>query len=124
MLVRDYDEAIAWYRDKLGFAVIEDTPLGPGKRWVLVAPDAAAETRLLLARAATPEQAARIGGQTGGRVALFLETDDFGRDYTAMCAAGISFRERPRAEKYGRVVVFSDLYGNLWDLIEKRSGPA
>ena len=123
-MVRDYDEAIAWYRDKLGFVVIEDTPLGAGKRWVLVAPDAAAETRLLLARAATPEQTARIGVQTGGRVALFLETDDFARDYTAMCAAGISFRESPRREKYGMVVVFTDLYGNLWDLVEKRAGPA
>jgi catechol 2,3-dioxygenase-like lactoylglutathione lyase family enzyme len=110
LLVRDYDEAIAWYRDRLGFVLIEDTPLEPGKRWVLMATDAAAETRLLLARAATPEQETRLGSQTGGRVALFLETDDFARDFAAMTAKGVTFRRPPR----------EDLYGMLWDLIEPR----
>jgi SAM-dependent methyltransferase len=98
--------------------VIEDTPLGDGKRWVLVAADAAAPTRLLLARAATPDQIARIGDQTGWRVAFFLETDDFRRDFAAMTAKGVRFRRPPRAELYGTVAVFEDLYGNLWDLIE------
>ena len=98
--------------------LIEDTELGGGKRWVLVAADTAAPTRLLLARAATPEQSARIGDQTGGRVGLFLETDDFHRDYAAMNAAGVRFRRAPVEEEYGVVAVFEDLYGNLWDLIE------
>ena len=118
LLVRDYDEAIAWYTGKLGFALIEDSDLGGGKRWVLVAADAAAPTRLLLARAATPEQAARIGDQTGGRVGLFLETDDFQRDYAAMTAQGVHFHRAPVKAAYGIVAVFEDLYGNLWDLIE------
>ncbi|HMB57100.1 MAG TPA: VOC family protein [Arenimonas sp.] len=118
LVVRDYDEAIAWYRDVLGFDLIEDSARGPGKRWVLVAPKGAPETSLLLARAATPEQTARIGDQTGGRVMLFLQTDDFQRDYAAMHARGVAFRETPREESYGTVAVFSDLYGNLWDLLQ------
>jgi catechol 2,3-dioxygenase-like lactoylglutathione lyase family enzyme len=117
-VVRDYDEAIAWYTRNLGFTLIEDTDLGGGKRWVLVATDIAAPTRLLLARAATPEQVARIGDQTGGRVGLFLETDDFQRDFAAMTTAGVRFRRAPKVEEYGIVAVFEDLYGNLWDLIE------
>ena len=118
LVVRDYDEAIAWFTGILGFVLVEDTPLEPGKRWVLVAADPVSGPRLLLARAATPEQAARIGDQTGGRVALFLETDDLGRDVAAMQAAGVRFRRLPKQEEYGIVAVFEDLYGNLWDLIE------
>ena len=117
-MVRDYDEAIAWFTGKLGFVLVEDTPLEEGKRWVLVAADAASGPRLLLARAATPEQAARVGDQTGGRVALFLETDDLAGDFKAMTAAGVRFRRMPKQEAYGIVAVFEDLYGNLWDLIE------
>jgi len=117
VLVRDYDEAKTYYRDKLGFAVVEDTPLGNGKRWVLVAP-ARGGTALLLARASTPEQQAQIGHQTGGRVFLFLETDDFRRDHRAFAARGVQFVEAPREEPYGTVAVFEDLYGNRWDLIQ------
>ena len=117
LLVRDYDEAMAWYTTVLGFALVADQPMGEGKRWVVVAPPGA-ETRLLLARAATVDQAARIGDQTGGRVFLFLETDDFDRDFRTMTERGVKFRELPRHEEYGTVAVFEDLYGNLWDLIE------
>jgi catechol 2,3-dioxygenase-like lactoylglutathione lyase family enzyme len=120
-LVRDYDEAIAWFRDALGFELVEDTPLGGGKRWVLVAPGEGA-TPLLLAQAATAEQRARIGDQTGGRVAFFLHTDDFARAHARMTAAGVVFREEPRHEPYGTVAVFEDLCGNLWDLIEPNAG--
>ncbi len=119
LLVRDYDAAIAFYCGKLGFSLIADTPLGGGKRWVLVAPSAGA-TRLLLARADGPAQLARVGDQTGGRVGFFLETDDFARDHKAFLARGVSFREAPRHEPYGIVAVFEDLYGNKWDLIEPR----
>ena len=118
-LVRDYDEAIAWFRDALGFALVEDTPLGGGKRWVLVSPGDRG-TPLLLAEASTDEQQARIGDQTGGRVGFFLHTDDFARDHTRMRAAGVRFNEEPRHEAYGTVAVFEDLYGNLWDLIEPK----
>ena len=118
LLVRDYDEAIAFYTGTLGFTLVEDSDLGAGKRWVLVAPPGARETRLLLARAATPAQAARVGDQTGGRVFLFLHTDDFWRDYRALQARGVTFIEEPRRESYGTVVVFEDLYGNKWDLLE------
>jgi catechol 2,3-dioxygenase-like lactoylglutathione lyase family enzyme len=117
LVVGDYDEALTFYVDKLGFRLIEDTPLGPGKRWVLVAPPGG-ETRLLLAKAATPDQAARIGDQTGGRVFLFLHTDDFRSDHERMRAQGVTFLEAPRVEPYGTVAVFEDLYGNRWDLLQ------
>ena len=120
LLVADYDEAIAFYVGKLGFDLVEDTRLSADKRWVLVAPPGATETRLLLARAAGDDQVSRIGDQTGGRVGFFLHTDDFSRDHARMRAAGVRFREEPRREAYGTVAVFEDLYGNLWDLI----GPA
>ena len=122
LLVRDYDEAIAFYVGKLGFDLSEDTDMGGGKRWVTVTPKGG-ETSLLLARATTPEQAARIGDQSGGRVWLFLETDDFARDHAAWTAAGVRFREAPRREPYGVVAVFEDLYGNAWDLIEPAREP-
>lgn len=118
LLVADYDEAIAWYTRALGFELIEDTNLGGGKRWVLLAPPGSRETRLLLARASTAEQTSRIGNQTGGRVFLLLHTDDFQRDWRRMTAQGVRFREAPRQEPYGTVAVFEDLYGNGWDLLE------
>lgn len=120
LLVRDYDEAIAFYTEKLGFDLVEDTPLSPGKRWVLVAPPGGG-ARLLLAKAADDRQAARIGDQTGQRVFLFLHTDDFWRDHKALTGHGITFRESPREEPYGTVVVFEDLYGNLWDLVQPKN---
>jgi catechol 2,3-dioxygenase-like lactoylglutathione lyase family enzyme len=123
LIVRDYDEAIAWFTGKLGFTVIadEDQP-EQAKRWVLLAPPGAAEpaTTLLLARAATPGQEAMIGNQAGGRVFLFLQTDDFERDHAAMLAQGVEFVRPPAAQPYGKVAVFLDLYGNRWDLIERR----
>jgi catechol 2,3-dioxygenase-like lactoylglutathione lyase family enzyme len=119
VVVRDYDEAIAFYVGVLGLDLIEDTALSPTKRWVVVGSDSGA--RLLLARAATPDQEARIGDQTGGRVFLFMETDDFARDHAAYVAMGVRFVEGPRTETYGTVAVFEDLYGNRWDLIG-RSG--
>jgi catechol 2,3-dioxygenase-like lactoylglutathione lyase family enzyme len=118
ILVRDYDEAIAWYTGMLGFQLIEDTDLGGGKRWVQVAPPGSEETRLLLAKAASDHQASRIGDQTGGRVFLFLHTDNFARDHEAFSARGVKFVREPKREAYGTVAVFEDLYGNLWDLIE------
>ncbi len=117
LLVRDYDEAIAFYVGTLGFDLSEDTDMGGGKRWVRVTPKGG-ETALLLARATTEAQIARIGDQAGGRVWLFLETDNLTRDHSAWMEAGVIFREAPRSESYGRVVVFEDLYGNAWDLIE------
>ncbi|MEE9207348.1 MAG: VOC family protein [Gemmatimonadota bacterium] len=120
LLVRDYDETIDFYVGVLGFRLIEDTALDDGKRWVLVSPPGASAVSLLLARAATPEQESRIGDQTGGRVFLFLRTDDFDRDYQAMKERGVRFAESPRDEAYGKVVVFDDLYGNRWDLIQRR----
>jgi catechol 2,3-dioxygenase-like lactoylglutathione lyase family enzyme len=123
LLVRHYDEAVAFFTNSLGFRVIEDTPLGDGKRWILVAPPAYTGTSLLLAEAATPEQEAQIGNQTGGRVFLFLHTDDFWSDYRRMKARNVKFLETPRREPYGTVAVFEDLYGNKWDLLEpKRNG--
>lgn len=119
LLVADYDEAIAWYRDRLGFHLAEDVELGEGKRWVAMSPGAGG-ARLLLAKAAEPRQTARIGDQTGGRVFLFLETDDFSRDHARMLGAGVRFREAPREEPYGTVAVFEDLHGNLWDLIQPK----
>jgi len=117
LLVRDYDEAIGFYVGKLGFDLSEDTDMGGGKRWVTVRPKGG-DAALLLAKATTPEQVARIGDQAGGRVWLFLETDDFVRDHAAWTAAGVTFREAPRHEPYGVVAVFEDLYGNAWDLIQ------
>jgi catechol 2,3-dioxygenase-like lactoylglutathione lyase family enzyme len=119
-LVRDYDEAIAWFTQRLGFKLVEDTPLSPGKRWVVVAPPGAGNgsATLLLARAATDEQRSQIGRAAGGRVAFFLHTDDFARDRSAFEACGVIFREATRHESYGSVAVFEDLYGNGWDLIE------
>lgn len=120
LLVRDYDEAIAYFKSVLGFSLVEDTDQGMGKRWVVVAPKgvSAASAHLLLAKAVTPEQTARIGDQAGGRVFLFLQTDDFARDHAAMLARGVRFLEEPRHEPYGSVVVFADLYGNKWDLLQ------
>jgi catechol 2,3-dioxygenase-like lactoylglutathione lyase family enzyme len=118
LLVRDYDEAIAWFTAALGFELREDTPRGPGKRWVRVAPPGAGGTALLLARAATPEQVALVGRQGAGRVWLFLHTDDFAVDHARMLAAGVEFAETPRTESYGTVAVFADLYGNRWDLLQ------
>lgn len=120
LLVRDYDEAIAWFVGRLGFRLLEDTPRGPGKRWVRVAPPGATETCLLLARAASEEQRALVGRQGGGRVWLFLHTDDFASDHARLLAAGVRFAEDPRHEDYGSVAVFEDLYGNRWDLVQHR----
>lgn len=118
LVVDDYDKAIAFYCEKLHFSLIEDTPLSPEKRWVLVAPPGAKETCLLIAKAANPEQAASIGKQTGGRVGFFLFTDDFWRDYNAMVAQEIEFARPPKEEVYGIVAVFKDPFGNLWDLLQ------
>jgi catechol 2,3-dioxygenase-like lactoylglutathione lyase family enzyme len=120
LLVREYDEAIAFFTQRLGFRLLEDEPIGPQKRWVRIAPPAGHETGLLLARAATPDQLRAVGNQGGGRVMFFLHTDDFNRDYSTMKSSGVEFTEEPREERYGRVVVFRDLYGNKWDLIEPR----
>lgn len=119
LVVDDYDDAIAFYVDALGFVVLEDAPRGDGKRWIRVAP-AGGGTALLLARAAGDPQRARVGDQTGGRVGFFLHTDDFARDLAAMTARGVRFTEAPRTEAYGTVAVFLDLYGNRWDLLELR----
>ncbi|UUP17233.1 VOC family protein [Nitratireductor thuwali] len=119
LVVRDYDEAIAWYCGKLGFVLKEDTTLGEGKRWVVLSTGGSeAATSLLLARAQGADQFAAVGNQSGGRVFLFLATDDFARDHAAFVAKGVHFEEPPRAETYGKVAVFRDLYGNRWDLIE------
>ena len=117
LLVKDYDEAISFYTEKLNFELIEDTDMGGGKRWVVAAPPGSSETRLFLAKAVSPVQESSIGNQTGGRVFLFLHTDDFWRDYESMKANGVRFLEDPRTEAYGTVVVFEDLYGNKWDLL-------
>jgi catechol 2,3-dioxygenase-like lactoylglutathione lyase family enzyme len=122
LVVAEYDEAIAFYRDRVGFELVEDTDLGEGKRWVVVAPPGDGPnppTALLLARAAGLQQLARIGDQTGGRVALFLMTDDIAADHARMTAAGVVFAEAPRKEAYGTVAVFEDLYGTRWDLIQR-----
>lgn len=121
LLVRDYDEAIAWYRDALGFELLEDDDRGAGKRWVRMAPAGAADFSLLLAKATEPEQLLSVGNQHGGRVGFFLHTDDFARDHTRLIAARAKFEEAPRHETYGTVAVFRDLYGNRWDLIEPRA---
>jgi catechol 2,3-dioxygenase-like lactoylglutathione lyase family enzyme len=119
LVVREYDEAMAFYVGTLGFTLVEDTYLSSqGKRWVVVAPPGSSECRLLLARADGEEQAARIGNQTGGRVFLFLYTDDFWRDFQPYTDRGVVFVREPRKESYGTVGVFQDLYGNLWDLLQ------
>lgn len=123
LVVPEYDAALAFYVDALGFDLTEDTRLTSSKRWVVVTPPGGQGTGLLLAKAATPAQRASIGNQTGGRVFLFLRTDDFTRDYARYKAAGVDFQETPRNEPYGEVVVFADPFGNLWDLIEFRTGP-
>ena len=119
VVVRDYDEAIAFFVGKLGFELREDTRLDEEKRWVVVAPPGSIESGILLAKAANPGQAQAIGNQSGGRVFLFLATDDFNRDYEAFRARGVKFLREPRREPYGTVAVFEDLYGNRWDLIER-----
>jgi catechol 2,3-dioxygenase-like lactoylglutathione lyase family enzyme len=119
LVVRDYDEAIDFYTKKLHFTLVEDTyQPEQDKRWVVVAPPGSEGTTLLLARASKPEQEAFIGNQTGGRVFLFLNSDDFWRDYNEMVSLGIKFVREPKVESYGTVAVFEDLYGNLWDLLE------
>ena len=118
LVVDDYDEAIAFYTENLGFTLLEDTPQSDTKRWVLVAPKGAEECSLLLAKGVGEEQRSRIGNQTGGRVFLFLKTDDFWRDYENIRAKGVNFVREPKIEDYGTVAVFADLYGNLWDLVE------
>lgn len=123
LVVRDYDEALAFYVGKLGFQLVEDSYVPEqDKRWVVVSPPGAMESRLLLARASTPEQEAHIGAQTGGRVFLFLYTNDFWRDYERYQAQGIVFVREPKELPYGTVAVFQDLYGNLWDLLEPKNG--
>jgi catechol 2,3-dioxygenase-like lactoylglutathione lyase family enzyme len=121
LVVREYEEAVAFYTQSLGFQLVEDTDLGNGKRWVLVRPPGSTGTDLLLAKAVNPEQASRIGNQTGGRVFLFLHTDDFWRDYRAMTARGVKFVRPPSEEQYGTVAVFEDLYGNKWDLLQLKA---
>jgi catechol 2,3-dioxygenase-like lactoylglutathione lyase family enzyme len=121
LLVADYDEAIAWYTRALGFELIEDTDMGNGKRWVLLAPSGSSETRLLLAKAQDEQQQSQIGDQAGGRVFLWLHTDDFDRDHRHMLAQGVQFDEAQRHESYGSVAVFRDLYGNRWDLLQRKS---
>jgi catechol 2,3-dioxygenase-like lactoylglutathione lyase family enzyme len=130
IVVRDYDEAINFYVNVLGFRLVEDTYIAAqDKRWILVAPPGSSGTQLLLARAVGEDQESRIGNQTGGRVFLFLNSDDFWRDYKALNAKGVEFVRLPKEESYGTVAVFKDLYGNLWDLLQlteevrqKRSG--
>jgi catechol 2,3-dioxygenase-like lactoylglutathione lyase family enzyme len=118
LLVPRYDEAIAYYVERLGFRLVEDTVLSPTKRWVVIAPPGNSETGLLLVQADSPEQKAAIGNQAGGRVFLFLNTDDFDGDFARLTKAGIEFLEQPRLEVYGKVAVFRDAFGNKWDLIE------
>lgn len=119
LVVRDYDEALAFFVDTLGFRLVEDKPVPEqSKRWVVVSPPGATESQLLLAQASTPEQVSHIGSQTGGRVFLFLHTDDCWRDYAAYKAKGVVFVREPKQEPYGTVAVFQDLYGNLWDLLQ------
>jgi catechol 2,3-dioxygenase-like lactoylglutathione lyase family enzyme len=123
LVVRDYDEAIEFYTKKLNFRLVEDTyQPEQDKRWVVVAPPGSEGTSLLLARASKAEQEPFVGNQTGGRVSLFLNTDDFWRDYTHLVSRGIAFVREPRSEPYGTVAVFRDLYGNLWDLLESKPG--
>ena len=118
LVVRDYDDAIRFYVDQLGFTLIENTTLSPAKRWVLIAPTPASETKILLAKADGEAQQMAIGNQSGQRVFMFLHTDNFDRDYNLMSTKGVNFLESPRKESYGMVAVFEDLYGNKWDLIQ------
>lgn len=121
LVVRDYDEALNYFVGTLGFNLVEDSPVpAQAKRWVVIAPPGSGGARLLLARAASPEQESRIGNQTGGRVFLFLDTDDFWRDYNAYTARGVTFVRPPAEEPYGTVAVFVDLYGNKWDLVQRQ----
>lgn len=123
LVVREYDEAIAFFCGRLGFRLVEDTyQPDQDKRWVVVAPPGEGGAQLLLARATTPEQERAIGGQTGGRVFLFLETDDLARDYARYRAAGVKFVREPKQASYGTVAVFEDLYGNQWDLLQRTAG--
>jgi catechol 2,3-dioxygenase-like lactoylglutathione lyase family enzyme len=121
LLVPDYEAGFVFYVGGVGCTLVEDTPLDDGKRWVLVSPDEGAQTRLLLAKAADSAQQASIGNQAGGRVFLFLKTEDFDADHERLTAAGVRFLEAPRDEAYGKVAVFEDPFGNKWDLIQKRS---
>ena len=121
-VVREYDEALSFFTQVLRFKVVDDKPLGADKRWVVVAPDGGTGVSLLLAKAASAEQQAHIGNQTGGRVFLFLETSDFWNDYRRMQEHGVQFDEQPREEPYGTVVVFRDIYGNKWDLLQRNAG--
>ena len=120
LLVTDYDEAIQWYVDRLNFTLIEDTKMSEEKRWLVIAPSEGNACNLLLAKASNPEQQSRVGNQTGGRVFLFLYTDNFYRDYDMMISKGVEFVRGPVSEPYGIVGVFKDLYGNLWDFIEPK----
>jgi catechol 2,3-dioxygenase-like lactoylglutathione lyase family enzyme len=120
LIVRDYDEAMAWFTSSLGFSLREDTPLGEGKRWVVVCPPGGSGASLLLAKASTEEQKNCVGRQTGGRVFLFLHTSDFHADYERMKARGVRFLEEPRTEAYGIVAVFLDICGNKWDLVQPK----
>ena len=121
VIVRDYDEAIEYYTKKLNFNLIEDTKLSDTKQWVVVSPPGSKETSILLSKASTPEQKKYIGNQSGGRVFIFLHTDNFFEDYNRLRKNGIKFLEMPREEKYGTVAVFEDIYGNKWDLIQLKS---
>lgn len=121
LVVEDYDDAIKFYTEKLNFILLQDIVLSESKRWVIVAPEGAKECSLLLAKAASEEQKKSIGNQTGGRVFLFLYTDDFWRDYQNMLGIGINFVRPPVEENYGTVAVFEDLYGNLWDLLQMKN---
>jgi catechol 2,3-dioxygenase-like lactoylglutathione lyase family enzyme len=118
LLVRDYDEALTFFTESLGFRVVEDSPLATNKRWVVVVPPGSRSASLVLAQAATPEQLQQVGNQAGGRVFLFLHTDDFWNDYRLMQASNVKFLESPHEESYGTVAVFEDLYGNKWDLLQ------
>jgi catechol 2,3-dioxygenase-like lactoylglutathione lyase family enzyme len=124
LVVRDYDEAIAFFTQKLGFQLSEDSPStdrqGGDKRWVTITPPGGTGSKLLLAKASSPEEESRVGNQTGGRVFLFLHTDDFWRDYQAMRERGVRFIRQPKSEEYGTVAVFEDLYGNRWDLLQRK----
>ena len=123
LVVRDYDEAIAFFTNVMRFQLVEDTPLTATKRWVVVAPSTGRGAAILLAKAASADQTNHVGNQTGDRVSFFLETDDFWSDHSHLTASGVTFAEPPREEPYGTVAVFRDLYGNKWDLIERKCGP-